>query len=136
MKDETSTSKIAMKAMKAAKAAAPRQAMKNRKRVVNRRLRDALKAAAPPKAKQTMKSIREAAIVQRQVAAVARADRRARAASGPASGPSQRARDIDTTVPPPEDAVWWFADTRGCKSVWAVAWIYKNKIQQVMYKED
>ena len=37
---------------------------------------------------------------------------------------------------PPDDAVWWFADTRGCKSVWAVAWNYKNKIQQVMYKED
>jgi len=125
-----------MKAMKAAKAAAPRKAMKTRKRVVNRRLRDALKAAAPPKAKQTMKSIREAAIAQRQVAAVARAERRARAASGPASGPSQRARDVDTTLPPPEDAVWWFADTRGCKSVWAVSWNYKNKIQQVMYKED
>ena len=120
--------------MKAAKAAAPRKAMKTRKRVVNRRLRDALKAAAPPKAKQTMKSTREAAIAP--VAAVARAERRARAASGPASGPSQRARDVDTTLPPPEDAVWWFADTRGCKSVWAVAWNYKGKIQQVMYKED
>ena len=75
-----------------------------------------------------------------QVAAVARSERRAMAASGPAngpaSGPSQRARDVDTTLPPPEDALWWFCDTRGVKSVWAVAWNYKGKIQQVMYKED
>ena len=42
----------------------------------------------------------------------------------------------DTTVRPPDDAVWWFADTRGVKSVWAVAWLYKGKIQQAMYKED
>ena len=117
MKEETATAKIAMKAMKAAKVAAPRKAMKTRNRVVNRRLRDALMAAAPPKAKQTMKSIREAAIAQRQVAAVARAERRARAAGGPASGPHPRARDVDTSLPPPKDAVWWFADTRGVKSV-------------------
>ena len=70
------------------------------------------------------------------VAAVARAERRARAASGRTSGPSPRAKDVDTTLPPPEDAVWWFADTRGVKSVWAVAWVYKGKIQQAFYKED
>ena len=43
------------------------------------------------------------------------------------------AAKADTTARPPDDALWWFADTRGCKSVWAVAWNYKNKIQQVMY---
>ena len=30
----------------------------------------------------------------------------------------------------------WFADTRGVKSVWAVAWSHKGKIQQVMYNEE
>ena len=36
----------------------------------------------------------------------------------------------------PDDAVWWFADTRRVKSVWSVAWLYNGKIQQAMYKED
>ena len=128
MQDETATAKIAMTAMKAAKAAA-----------MNRRLRDALIAAEKDyQARRGIitKSIKEEEIAQRRVAAAARTKRRARAASGPASGPSQRARDVNTTMPPPDDAVWWFADTRGCKSVWAVAWNYKGKIQQVMYKED
>jgi len=131
------------KAMPLKAMAAAMKAMKDntatRKIAVNRGLRDALKAAAPPKAQRNMESIREAAKTLSQVAAVARSERRAMAASqhsGPASGPSQRARDVDTTAPPPDDAVWWFADTRGVKSVWAVAWNYKGKIQQVMYKED
>ena len=42
----------------------------------------------------------------------------------------------NTTVRPPDDAVWWFADTKGVNSVWAVAGLYKGNIQQVMYKED
>ena len=42
----------------------------------------------------------------------------------------------DTTQAPPEISSWWFADTRGVKSVWAVAWTHKGQIQQVMYKED
>ena len=48
----------------------------------------------------------------------------------------EASKDVDTTQPPPEDAVWCFRDTRSVKSVWSAAWLYKGKIQQVMYTED
>ena len=74
----------------------------------------AAKAAAPPKSTKAA----------------------AKAAAKAAQKEREAAQASTIVCRPPDDAVWWFADTRGVKSVWAVAWNYKGKIQQVMYKED
>ena len=112
--------------MKAAKASAPPKAMKSMKRTKAAKLTvelfEALKGAAPSQ----LISIRDAAQNEMEAAQAAKD-----AAEKEMIRPSP-----DTTVRPPDDAVWWFADTRCVKSVWAVAWLYKGKIQQVMYKED
>ena len=122
--------KSAMKAM-AKQKAKPLQAMKA---ATNPHHREALIAAEKEyrlQRKIITKSIKEEEMVQRRVERAR--TKRARIA---AAARTKRARDVDTTLPPPDDAVWWFCDTRGIKSVWAVAWNYKGKIQQVMYKED
>ena len=49
---------------------------------------------------------------------------------------SQKAAAPPSRQSPPDDAVWWFCDTRNVKSVWAVAWMYDKKVQVVVYKED
>ena len=120
---------MAMKTMMATKAAAP-----PKRAAVKPRAMKAAKAAAPPKStKAAAKAAAKAAQKEREAAKAAEAAKGEgrRVCSQTTIRPTP-----DTTSRPPEDAVWWFADTRGVKSVWAVAWVYKGKIQQVMYTED
>ena len=123
--------KSAMKAT-AKQKAKPLQAMKEKQ--IAKKMRDALDAAEKEyRAMRRIitKSIKEEEMVQRRLERAR--TKRARTA---AFARTKQTRDVDTTLPPPDDAVWWFCDTRGIKSVWTVAWNYKGKIQQVMYKED
>ena len=89
----------------------------------------ATKAAAPPK---------RAAVKPRAMkAAKAAAPPKSTKAAAKAAQKEREAAQASTLVcRPPDDAVWWFADTRGVKSVWAVAWDYKGKIQQAMFTEE